>query len=171
MDAIIKCIKRADVAKDERDRVLQLILSQERVISLLYEKTFPSKSALSAYGRPVLANSDMTGEDVLNLVLVNGDTTREDVLANRDTTGEDVLVNGDTTGEDVLVNGDSTGEDVLNLPDIEMPIDSQARPSFLVEEGNLQTCDRDSAKSLPDWLYSMDVLNDPAWDQLDAPKT
>lgn len=84
----------ADVAKDERDRVLQLILSQERVISLLYEKTFPSKSALSAYGRPV------------------------------------------------LVNGDSTGEDVLNLPDIEMPIDSQ-----------------------------MDVLNDPAWDQLDAPKT
>jgi len=41
-----------DIMKEERDRVLELLLSQERVITLLLEKTFPVKSAFSTYGGP-----------------------------------------------------------------------------------------------------------------------
>ena len=37
---------------DERDRVLQLLLSQKRVISLLADRAFPQKSSLAAYGGP-----------------------------------------------------------------------------------------------------------------------
>lgn len=43
---------QGDIVREERDKVLELLLSQERVISLLYEKTFPVRSALSSYGGP-----------------------------------------------------------------------------------------------------------------------
>jgi hypothetical protein len=47
--------EHGQMARDERDRVLQLLLSQERVISLLFDKTFPSKSALAAHRRSAAA--------------------------------------------------------------------------------------------------------------------
>ena len=34
--------------KEEKERVLELLLSQERVISLLYNKTFPPRSSLTS---------------------------------------------------------------------------------------------------------------------------
>eukprot|EP00961_Rhodomonas_salina_P081070 1090342-Rhodomonas_salina.1 len=50
----VRCGTRCagDIVREERDKVLELLLSQERVISLLYEKTFPVRSALSSYGGP-----------------------------------------------------------------------------------------------------------------------
>jgi hypothetical protein len=43
---------------EERDRVLELLLSQKRVIALLIEKTFPIKSVLQAYGGPRVRGDD-----------------------------------------------------------------------------------------------------------------
>jgi hypothetical protein len=36
---------QTDLNQQERERIIELLLSQEKVISLLYEKTFPMTSA------------------------------------------------------------------------------------------------------------------------------
>ena len=49
------------VVVEERHRILQLLLSQKRVISLLQERAFPQKSVLASYGGPKkLASADMS---------------------------------------------------------------------------------------------------------------
>ena len=46
---------------EERQRILQLLLSQKRVIALLEERAFPQKSVLASYGGPKnLASADMS---------------------------------------------------------------------------------------------------------------
>mmetsp|Transcript_70358 Transcript_70358/g.114285 ORF Transcript_70358/g.114285 Transcript_70358/m.114285 type:complete len:528 (-) Transcript_70358:41-1624(-) len=68
-DAIMaKSAGRAHII-EERDRVLELLMSQKRVISLLIERTFPHKSQLAAYGGPRIRDEDESllstgGEDV-----------------------------------------------------------------------------------------------------------
>lgn len=37
--------KRKDLTQDEREKVIEVLLSQERVLTLLYDKTFPPKIA------------------------------------------------------------------------------------------------------------------------------
>ncbi len=52
------------VAVEERHRILQLLLSQKRVISLLQERAFPQKSVLASYGGPKkLASGDMSAAE------------------------------------------------------------------------------------------------------------
>ena len=49
------------VVVEERHRILQLLLSQKRVITLLQERAFPQKSVLASYGGPKnLASGDMS---------------------------------------------------------------------------------------------------------------
>ena len=49
------------VVVEERHRILQLLLSQKRVITLLQERAFPQKSVLASYGGPKkLASADMS---------------------------------------------------------------------------------------------------------------
>jgi len=36
--------KRQDLTQDEREKVIEVLLSQERVLTLLYDKTFPPKA-------------------------------------------------------------------------------------------------------------------------------
>jgi len=45
---------RANMAASDRERVLELLLSQERVVTLLYDKTFPERPADAAVGLPDL---------------------------------------------------------------------------------------------------------------------
>lgn len=40
-----KTRKKQDLTQDEREKVIEVLLSQERVLTLLYDKTFPPKIA------------------------------------------------------------------------------------------------------------------------------
>lgn len=36
--------RKADLTQDEREKIIEVLLSQERVLTLLYDKTFPPKA-------------------------------------------------------------------------------------------------------------------------------
>ena len=38
-----KSRKKQDISQDEREKIIEVLLSQERVLTLLYDKTFPPK--------------------------------------------------------------------------------------------------------------------------------
>ena len=51
---------RSDFERVDRERALELLLSQERVISLLYDKTFPPSRATSAHQTPMSPSTAMS---------------------------------------------------------------------------------------------------------------
>eukprot|EP00802_Teleaulax_amphioxeia_P011663 Tamp_11697.p1 GENE.Tamp_11697~~Tamp_11697.p1 ORF type:complete len:524 (-),score=120.94 Tamp_11697:316-1779(-) len=57
-DAIMSTASGRAHVLEERDRVLELLFSQKRVIALLIERTFPNKTALQAYGGPRVRGED-----------------------------------------------------------------------------------------------------------------
>ena len=55
-----------DLAHSERERVLELLLSQERVVALLYERTFPPRTEEQAAAAAAImegADDEATEED------------------------------------------------------------------------------------------------------------
>mmetsp|Transcript_3451 Transcript_3451/g.11932 ORF Transcript_3451/g.11932 Transcript_3451/m.11932 type:complete len:177 (+) Transcript_3451:1425-1955(+) len=76
--------------KEERDRVLELLLSQERVITLLFEKTFPDQASMKLFGGPRLkremdtnstVDGSMTQTDKLDASTYGRDSSMQDSLS------------------------------------------------------------------------------------------
>ena len=69
-------LKLTEFSAADRERVMELLLSQERVINLLYDKTFPPRrddartGGLGAAAAQVATGADLEGEiDALNAEL------------------------------------------------------------------------------------------------------
>mmetsp|Transcript_1803 Transcript_1803/g.3912 ORF Transcript_1803/g.3912 Transcript_1803/m.3912 type:complete len:504 (-) Transcript_1803:252-1763(-) len=57
-------LQETEEQREERDRVLELLLSQERVITLLFEKTFPDQGSTKLFGGPRLKRDTDTNSTV-----------------------------------------------------------------------------------------------------------
>lgn len=44
----------AEISKKDREKIIEVLLSQERVLTLLYDKTFPPKTVAPRLQQPIL---------------------------------------------------------------------------------------------------------------------